>query len=133
MQLSCKWEVKLAIIPGLIHHFLHKKMPEPGQEYNSCLICLSFWFCHLIRDFLFWLFLRVQYFCYFFNFAYQFKDLYSQMYCNWMALYSIEYLYIKFNWKIPANDAIWLPLEMSAYIQTDHINLSNESVHSIII
>ena len=22
--------------PGLVHHFLHKKMPIPSQEYDSC-------------------------------------------------------------------------------------------------
>ena len=25
-----------AIKPGLIHHFLHNKMPVPSQEYDSC-------------------------------------------------------------------------------------------------
>ena len=33
------------------------------QLLSIRLMCLSFWFCHLIRDFPFWIFLGVQYFC----------------------------------------------------------------------
>ena len=36
MRLSYKWEVKIAIKPGLISHFLHKKMSVPSDEYDSC-------------------------------------------------------------------------------------------------
>ena len=55
-----------AIKTGLIHHFLHKKMPVPSQQYDSC--CLFVWcslifcFCRLIRDFPFWILIGVQYF-----------------------------------------------------------------------
>ena len=33
------------------------------QLLSILLMCLSLWFCHLIRDFPFWIFLGVQYFC----------------------------------------------------------------------
>ena len=36
MRLWCKLKVLLAIKPGLVHHFLHQKMPVPSQEYDSC-------------------------------------------------------------------------------------------------
>ena len=37
-----------AIKPGLIHQFLHLKMPVPSQEYdNSCLFFFDV-FCYLI-------------------------------------------------------------------------------------
>ena len=41
-----------AIKPGLIHHFLHLKMPVPSQEYCSCC---SFVWCVLSFDFAIWL------------------------------------------------------------------------------
>ena len=47
-----------------------RKLHIPIHEYDSCYpfvwcTCLSFWFCHLITDFSFWIFLWVRYFCYF--------------------------------------------------------------------
>ena len=50
-----------AIKPGIIHHYLHRKMSVTSQEYDS--YCPFVWFCHLIRDFPFRNFLGVQYFC----------------------------------------------------------------------
>ena len=36
-----------AIKPSLIHHFLHLKMPEPSQEYDSSCPFVFYMFCHL--------------------------------------------------------------------------------------
>ena len=51
MQLSYKWEVLLAMKPGLTHHFLQKKMPVPSQKYDSCYpfdwCAWAIGFCHL--------------------------------------------------------------------------------------
>lgn len=46
---------------------LHTKILVPSHKYDNCvhLVCLRFWFCHLIRDFTIWILLTVQYDCYF--------------------------------------------------------------------
>ena len=43
-----KVRVASAIKPGLIHHFLHLKMPVPGQEYDSSCPFVFDAFCYLI-------------------------------------------------------------------------------------
>ena len=45
-----------AIKPGLIHHFLHLKMPVPSQEYDSFCPFVFDAFCYLLNiDFAMWL------------------------------------------------------------------------------
>ena len=39
------------------------EMKQAWQLLSIRLMCLSFWFCDLIRDFPFWIFPWVQYFC----------------------------------------------------------------------
>ena len=41
----------MAIKPGLIHYFLHKEMPVPSQEYDSCFPFV-WWVCAF--DFVIW-------------------------------------------------------------------------------
>ena len=59
MWLPYKWEVHLALKPGLIHHFLQKKMPVSSQEYDSCfkfvwcVLDLKFAICSGIFRFVF--------------------------------------------------------------------------------
>ena len=59
-----------AIKPGLIHHFLHLKMPVPSQEYDSSCPFVFDAFCYLILpcDY------GVQYFC---DFTFWFLDFYT--------------------------------------------------------
>ena len=45
-------------------------LSQVWQLLSMRWICLSFWFCHLIRDFLFGIFLGVQYFCDFIFYSY---------------------------------------------------------------
>ena len=40
MPLSYKWEVKLAIKPGLINHFQHKLISVLIQKHDSCYPCV---------------------------------------------------------------------------------------------
>ena len=61
-----EWEIKLAIILGLIHHVLHKKMPVPWQLLSIRLMSLSFWSCNLIKDFPFLSFPRSSVFLWFY-------------------------------------------------------------------
>ena len=44
----CQTERVSAIKPGLIHHFLHLKMPVPSQEYDSSCPFVFDAFCYLI-------------------------------------------------------------------------------------
>ena len=52
---------------GLIHHFLHLKMPVPSQEYDSSCPFVFDAFCYLILPCDYglseFIFLKVQYFC----------------------------------------------------------------------
>ena len=56
---------------GVNRHIWRSHLPLVLFSENACtiwqlyirLMCSNFWFCHLIRDFSFWIFLGLQYFC----------------------------------------------------------------------